>query len=355
MNEQFAVIHFGGAAGERLNKKGIYTENYYMDTLLSTLKTVSLLLVYIAIGFILGKKSIVGEKASKTLAALLTYVIMPLYSVNTLSKSVTIDKISLYGGLFLAGIVIMAVSLALCIPLSKLFVKKGYSRNIYKYLLFTPNLGYFGYPLVQAVFGDTALAMYMIFTLPINIGISTYGYMILTDTSKEDVSEKSSQKSVSRKDTIKRLFSAPMIGTFVGISIGLVPIELPEIVYDFLAPASDCMRAVAMILTGLVLSELTIKSLFSSKKAYIIGVVRLVIYPIVFGGAAYLFYMMGLSQEVFIFTVCLTALPAGMNVVVFPEAIGMSGKEGAQACFISYIMVVVTLPLVLAALTALIG
>lgn len=326
-----------------------------METFLSTLKTVALLLFYIAIGFFLGKKKIVGEKASKTLAALLTYVIMPLYSVRTLSKTVTIDKIALYGELFLAGIVIMAICIALCIPLSKLFVKKGYSRNIYKYLLYTPNLGYFGYPLVQAVFGDAYLAMYMIFTLPTSIGINTFGYMILTDKSGETDAEGNALQGVPRgKDTLKRLFSAPMIGTFVGIAIGLMPIELPELVYDFLSPASDCMRAVAMILTGIVLSELTLKSLFSSKKAYAISVVRLVIYPVAFGGLAFLLYTLGVSEEIFIFTVCLTALPAGMNVVVFPEAIGMSGKEGAQACFISYIMVLATLPLTLLALYALI-
>lgn len=326
-----------------------------MDTFLSTLKTVALLLFYIAIGFFLGKKKIVGEKASKTLASLLTYVIMPLYLVNNLSKTVTVDKISLYGELFLAGIVMAGISLALCVPLSKLFVKKGYSRNIYKYLLFTPNLGYFGYPLVQALFGDNALAMYMIFTLPTSIGINTFGYMILTDKSEEECGDENSTVNAShKKDFVKRLFSAPMIGTFLGITIGLLPITLPDLVYDFLSPASDCMRAIAMILTGIVLSGLSFRLLFTSEKAYYIGVVRLIVYPVIFGGITYLLYLCGLSKEIFVFTVCLTALPAGMNVVVFPEAIGMSGKEGAQACFISYLMVIVTLPLVFAALTALI-
>lgn len=320
--------------------------------LIETIKTVALLVFYIAIGFLLGKKKIVGEKASKTLAAILTWVIMPFYSVATLSKSVTIDKIGEYGELFLAGIAMMAVCLALCIPLSKFFEKKGYVRNIYKYLLFTPNLGYFGYPLVEAVFGTEMLAMYMIFTLPTSIGINTYGYMILTDKNA-DASAEGENKS-NGKDLLKRVFSAPMIGTFVGIALGLLPITLPEVVYEFLSPAQSCMRAIAMLLTGIVLSELSFKTLFTSKKAYAVGVVRLIIYPIFFGSITYLLYKLGLSKEIFVLTVCLTALPAGMNVVVFPESIGMSGKEGAQACFISYLMVLITLPLVFLAMSALV-
>ena len=145
-----------------------------------------------------------------------------------------------------------------------------------------------------------------------------------------------------------------MIGTFLGIAIGLLPIELPAVAYEFLSPASDCMAAIAMLLAGLVLSQLSARNIFTSKKAYYIGLLRLVIYPIAFGGIAYLLYTAGLSKEIFICTVCLTALPAGMNVVVFPEAIGISGKEGAQACFISYLMVIATLPLTFLALAALI-
>lgn len=328
------------------------------ETLFATLKTVALLLFYMTIGYIVGKKKIAGEKAAKTLAAILTFVIMPFYSVFNLSRTVTVDKISLYLELFIGGVAVSAISLIVSFPLSKLFYKKGYSRNIYLYLLLVPNLGYFGYPLVQAVFGDEMLVMYMIFTFPLSVLINTFGYMILTDKNADADAADGATETVSaserRKDMIKRLFSVPMIATFVGLAIGLLPIELPNIAYEFLQPAADCMRAVAMLLAGLVLSQLTVKAMFTSEKSYFISVFRLILLPLIFGGLAYLGYRLGLSKEIFIFTVCLTALPAGLNVVVFPEAIGMSGKEGAQACFISYIGAVVTLPLILAAVIALI-
>ena len=325
-----------------------------METFLLTVKVVAVLLFYMAIGFIVGKKKWVGKGAAKTLAFLLTFVIMPLYSVANLSKNVSIEKISFYIELFLAGIVFMAVSLALCIPLSKLFAKKGYSRNIYKYLIFTSNMGYFGYPLVQEIYGDVMLSMYMIFVLPLSLVISTYGYLILTDTSEAIAAEQGMlSKDQRKKDLLKRVFSVPIVATFISIAIGLLPIELPEIFYDFLSPASECMRAIAMILAGLVLSEMSVKTLFSSKKAYFLCVLRLIVYPIVFGGIAYAVCLAGLPKEIFIFTVCVAAMPAGLNVVVYPEAVGLSGQEGAQACFISYLMVVITLPLVFLAMSAL--
>lgn len=326
--------------------------------IVGTVKTVALLVFYIAIGFLLGKKKIVGENAGKTLAAILTWVVMPFYSVVTLSKNVTVEKIGTYGELFLVGIAVAAVSLAICIPLSGLFVKKGYVRNIYKYMFFAPNLGYFGYPLVESVFGGEMLAMYMIFTLPTSVAICTYGYMILTDKNADKIADGvavAEEAPASRSDFIKRIFGPPMIGTFVGLALGLLSVSLPEVVYEFLSPAKVCMEALAMLLMGIVLSELNFKTLFSSKKAYVFGLIRLLIYPAVFGGITYIMYLFGVSREIFILTVSLTALPAGMNVVVYPESIGLSGREGAQACFISYLMVIATLPLVFAVLSALAG
>ena len=322
------------------------------NTFIEIFKIVALLNFYIAIGFLLGKKKIIGENAGKTLASILTWVVMPFYSVYSMSKGVTIDKIGEYGRVFLAGVVIAAVCMVLCIPLSKLFVKSGYARNIYKYLLYSPNLGYFGFPLVEAAFGAETLATYIIFTFPMSLGINTFGYLILTDKSANGVQGKDTD---DKSELLKRIFSPPMIGTFVGVAVAFLPITLPETVYDFLSPAKDCMRALAMLLTGIVLSKLNVKTLFTSKKTYVVGVVRLIVYPVVFGGVTYLLYLLGLDKEIFILTVCLMALPAGMNVVVFPESIGMDGREGAQACFISYLMVMVTLPFVFFAISALVG
>ena len=39
------------------------------------------------------------------------------------------------------------------------------------------NSGYFGYPVIDGVFGGGTLANYMVFNLPINIACNSYGYM----------------------------------------------------------------------------------------------------------------------------------------------------------------------------------
>jgi len=248
--------------------------------------------------------------------------------------------------------------------------KKCYVRNIYTYVLAFSNNGYFGCPLIAAVFGAEMLAHFIIFCLPANLVIYTYGYYILTNDPAEKLSEsavcaaesektedcgtQNEIKSAKKGNKLSFLYSPPMIGTYVGLILGLLPFDTPQAFYDFLTPAADCMSASAMLLVGCVLAGVPFSKLLKSAKPYALSAIRLLLLPIIFGAAGYFLYKVcGTDKEVFIFFTVLSALPAGMNAVVFPESVGKDGTQGAIACFISYVLCLVTIPAVVAVMNAL--
>ncbi len=311
---------------------------------LITLKQVAILLFYILLGFSLCKAKIIGKEGSKILSKLLVYVFSPAYSLCNLSSSISIEKIVEYAVSIACGIVVVLLAILFGIIVSRLFSKDKLERNIYKYVLAFGNLGYFGYPLISAVFGADVLATFMLFCVPINIGISTYGYFVLTQT--EDKTDECVDNVAKKRDLIKRIFSVPMIFTVIGIILGLLPINMPTLFYDVLTPAGNCMSVSAMILSGIVLASCTVKELFCSVKSYFAGGVRLIICPLIFGGLAFILYrFVGLSADIFICITACSCLPAGMNAIVYPESVGLSGKSGAKVCFISYILALATIPL----------
>ena len=78
--------------------------------------------------------------------------------------------------------------------------------------------------------------------------------------------------------------------------------------------------------------------------------------PLVLGGLAYLLYAtISLDKAVVVAIFCMVSLPCGMNVVVYPESVGLDSTEGARACFVSYIMAIVTVPIVFTILDMLVG
>ncbi len=307
-----------------------------------TLKQVSILIGYILLGYILCRSKVIGKDASKPLSKLLIYVFSPAYSIPSLIRGLDIAYIVDYIVILAAGIAACLIGIGIARLLSALFASEGFERNIYKYMFAFANLGYFGYPLVRGVFGDEMLALFMLFALPINVGINSYGYYILTYDAN---AEAETDRRTLILQRIKRVFSFPFFTNVIGIVLGLLPITYPEILFDVLSPAGGCYSVSAMLIAGISLSSYSLKELFTSWKPYLAGAVRLILIPLILGGVAFAACkLFSLDDTVLISTLAFAALPAGMNVVVFPEFAGKDGSTGAKSCFVSYIMALLTIP-----------
>ena len=228
------------------------------------------------------------------------------------------------------------------ILLTKLFTKDKNEKGMYKYIFAFSNYGYFGYPLIEAIFGQETLVLFMIFAIPTQIIVSSYGYYILTD--RDDV------EKTRKKNFFSSFFSPPMVSTIIGLIIGLLPISLPQIVIDFVKPASACYSFLPMILVGVVLGNSKLSVLFTSLKSYIVGIIRLVVMPALFGGLLYLLHILGVSSNIILSVFVMECLPCGLNVVVFPESVGADSTNAARVCFISYVMGLITIPIAFALL-----
>lgn len=311
---------------------------------LVTLRQVVSLLIYVFVGYLLGKKKIVSSGISVGMSKLLVYVFSPAYLIISLSGDVSADNLLNYAMLMCAGAGVLVAVFALACAFARMFSAGGFDYNIYKYIFMFTNIGYFGYPLVRMVFGEEMLVKYIFFNMAFNFMINTYGYFIATKS--ENAGEEQAER-VKRIDIRGVLFSPLTISMVIGITLGLLPVTIPQFFYDLMQPAADCMSATAMIVIGLVLSRYPFKDLLLFKKAYFVAAVRLIAIPLVIGSVTYLLYrLINFDSTVFILIVCSLCLPAGMNVVVFPESAGLDGSLGAKASFLSYVVCSVTIPLI---------
>ena len=315
---------------------------------LSTLQQVAILLIFILIGYFLRKKEVINDSGKKVLAGLLVNLFAPAYSISSLSQQLSISQIAKYGVYFLSGTALTLFLIFLALPFAKALGKDKLYRNILKYAFAFGNIGYFGYPVVGAVFGEPTKALMILFCIPMSVGINTYGYTVLTER-VDALSEQLSQRR-SLKTKLRFLYSAPFVGMMIGVFIGLMPITLPKFFISLFDLAGSCQSATAMLLTGAVLAGVPFLKLFTSVKPYIIGIIRLLVLPVIVGGLLYLVHIFGvkgeLFQTVFRLSVIVSAMPVGMNTVVYPESCGMDSTEGAKSCFISYVLALGALPLV---------
>jgi len=306
-----------------------------MDVLILTLQQFAVLFFFIIVGYVLNRCGILKEVRS--LSTVLMWVFIPALVFNVFYKNFTLANLKQALPFALAGLVLLGILIAVSYPLVRRF-KDRIDRNTYWYSLIVTNMSYVGFPLVENVFPEYYL-WFMVFIIAFQIYIFTVGVTMF--------------KPVKEKASLKGLLSPIMIALAVGIVCGLsfdaIGITLPKPVDNIITSAAGCMSPVAMLITGFTLAKTPLSKVFTNLSVYLFTFFRLILFPAVFGGIAYLLHLwVGLPIEIVKIIIIYLSLPMGINSVVFAEASGADGTVGAQCAFISHALCVATLPFIFA-------
>lgn len=293
----------------------------------STLTQVLSLFIIIIVGYILYKTNAVPKNTDKVLSRLLSLVMLPALCFKTLITNLTVDVISYKWSFLVFGLAGVSFSYIAAILLSKFFAKDRYNRHIYTYSFTVANLGYMGYTLIDSVFGSEMLANMLIFAVPFNVFIYTIGYSTLTG---------------HEKITLKSLVNPVCIALLVGAIIGLLGLHMPAFVIDVADALGNCMGPTAMLVTGFVVAQYNPLKLLKNGRVLIASILRLLVIPTVI---VLLFKLCGASKEIIIVTLGSTAMPLGLNTVVFPASCGKDTTTGASMALVSNILGVITIPI----------
>lgn len=306
-------------------------------------KTV-IMMALMAIGYFFGRKGIVSENAGRDLAVITTKFFLPAYLFHTLAKNIAPDALAENAVYLARGTAFLALIMLVSFGISRLVPGDRLTKLMTYYMLSFPNIAYFGYPIIQAAYGDVALTQFIIFALPSVIVLNTYGTYILT--------AKRSNAALNTRFSAKNLRSLPfelLIGVALGMLVGLVQIPLPAAVSGIFEFAAQGMSPLSMVLAGVILSRQPLSRLFRLPHAYLACTLKIFILPAIIGAVAYL---LGLRGHHLIFPVAMTCLPVGMNVVVLSRPEHEDYTTTAVVCFISYIFGLIGIPTVIALASA---
>ncbi len=305
-----------------------------MNVFISTLNQIVFLFGFIIIGYILVKCKVLSENSSSVLSKLENTVFIPALVMSTFIENFTIEKISASWKLLVISFLLAFVAIPIAILTSKLVTKDKYIQKIYTYGLSFSNFGFMGNAVVSTVFPDVFFE-YLIFTLPLWVLIYVWGVprLLIMDTAKKQ----------TFKDSLKSFVNPMFIALIIGIVIGFIRIPLPRWIVSIIDVSGDCMSPIAMILTGIVVSSVSLKETFKNIKIYIVSIIRLIIIPLIFILIVPLFKM---SETAYICALCSLAMPLGLNTIVIPSAYGKDTSVAAGMTVISHLLAVITIPII---------
>ena len=310
------------------------------EVFLLTLDNVGSLLIYISVGYLLRRKNLLPENAGKILSLLCVMIFTPAYYILNISKSMRLDVLLENTKLVGWGIGFIIVAIILGKVLAKPLSRTPMENSSLTYAFTFPNYGYFGYPVIEGVFGQAALGNFMIFAIPTSLMCSSYGYM---------------QFRQNERFRIVNMLKTPLVvSLIIGIVVGLTGIKLPGIVTGVLTGAKNCMSPCSMLLGGFMLGKFPLKDLLKGWRPYIYSAVRLIGIPVIFGA---ILLLVGMEGRYLMMPLLVAGIPLGLNLVVYPESQGFEkqSSDNAKLCFVSYLLALLVLPITYAVLTHLVG
>ena len=305
-----------------------------MSVFFSTLNQMGFLALLIVIGYLLARFRVVDESAVKTLSKLENNVFIPALVLGTFMTNFTIEYIETAGRFILCGLIVVMASIGVAIVISRLCSKDAYIRNIFTYGLAFSNFGFMGNAVVSAIFPDVFLD-YLIFLLPFWFFIFLWGVPALLIPKQEG------EKTV--KSRLKPLANPMFIAVIVGIIIGLAKIPTPAFIQTSVKTLGDCMSPIAMLLTGMTIAQMNLKTVLKNGSIYVISVIRLVAMPL---ATIAVLYFLPIPYPIALCAVCAMAMPLGLNTVVIPGGYGKDTSVAAGMALVSHLLSCITIPLV---------
>jgi len=286
-----------------------------------------LLILFIGIGFLLGRKGIADSRHTQLLSCLETYVFLPANVLKSFSANFTPAYLGQRYSYILVSLCLLLFLYSVSRPLSLRLSADAYQQKVLHYSFVSANYAYMGYALTAGVFGELALLNMIVFALPLSFFAPTIGFCLLTNA----------------PISLKKLINPPSVALVVGAFLGLTGLGLPGVLKTFTEKAAGCMAPISMLLTGLVLSEYRLRDLLRGRLVYIVTAFRLLLIPCAMGGLLKLLKL----EEMILPALMLTAMPCGLNTIVLPRLVGEDCRLGSSLVFVSTLLCCVTIPLCL--------
>lgn len=241
---------------------------------LTSLESIVPIIALIVLGYFLQVKGWFHNDFGNDLSKLIMNVAMPVSIFVSVLKYLTLEKlISLSGGLIYTFVAFALGYIVAFLSVKVLKVAPGRRGTVINTFV-NANTIFIGLPLNIALFGDNALAYFLIYYITNTISTWTLGVFLMTSDSKDG------KKKQGSKFNWKKLLPAPLLGFIVSVVFLVINIPLPSYVSSTLSYIGGLTTPLSLIYIGIVLAKAGIKTIHFDKDSVLALVGRFVIAPL---------------------------------------------------------------------------
>ena len=293
------------------------------------LQQMGILFVYMMIGYVACKKEYFDQEFGKKLSWLVVNVANPMLAISAVvNNEEQIAKKDFYVTVLLA-ICFYAFFLILARILPRLIGVQKSDIGVYKMMTTFNNIGFMGFPVIAAAYGNGALIYAVPFSIMFNIHCYTWGIQTLCGGGE--------------KGNWKRIINIGTISGIISIVLFFMQIPVPKMICSLSAGLSNLTGPLSMLVIGISIAAMELKDLFTDVKLLKFALIKLLAVPV----AAMLLVCQVIDNrlicEVFL---VMMATPAASMCAMLSQQYGGDYELAAKGVALTTILSVVTMPIV---------
>lgn len=294
------------------------------------LEQVKLFAVYLAIGVLLVKTSVMNSASLEAISRYVMRLALPLLIFTNAVHGVT--RQSLYQALPVLGCAVLVYLLLflLSLPLAKVFRLQGNRKNVYRALGMFGNIGFMGIPILTSLFAENGMIYIGVVTIIDQLLLWTLGVRLTSGTEKGRV-------PFNRK----KLLNPAVISIILAVFFVCAGWQLPQFLNTALTSVGSSATSLALIYLGGIFACMNLGSFLRLPEFYGLVVVKMLAFPVLI---YILLKSLPLNSEICTTMALLAGMPSMSSLVMMAKENGPEGDYAAGGVFLTTIFSLATLP-----------
>lgn len=287
------------------------------------------LFLVIAMGYWLRRTGTIDDTFYDRLSSFVVNVTMPLMilgSVLESGTSVSLDTASVTWAcvILLGGLPVTAWIITMLLP-----IKKD-RKNLYRFMIIYPNIGFMGFPMLRSIFGDQSILGAAVINMCSNVSIFTLGRMVMSGgTEKGGFS-------------ISNMMTPGVLASLAAVFCYLVKLPCPAPITSALNLVGGMTTPLAMLLIGAVLAKIPAKEILVDVPAWLFAILFQLLIP----AALYPLMRLTVTDDLLRgVTLVIAAMPVANCAVLFASEYHQDDIFAAKCLFTTTVISIVTIPL----------
>lgn len=281
------------------------------------------------IGYICRKVGVFQETTGKMISGIVINIGNPALIIASGMNPETLEN---KGALLLTlgvALIFFAIMFVIAELLPRLLRADREDYGAYQVMTIFSNIGFMGYPLLDAIYGSEAVIHAAIFNLLYSVLIYTYGIRKMKAGGQRE------------KMNWKQLLNVGVISCLIAVVLYITDLPVPMIFEDTATRIGAITGPLSMLVIGDSLAQIRLKDLFTDVRLLIFSVVKLLFLP-----ALLLWGLKFFITDPMFRGVCLvmTATPVGSMTVMLAQQYDGDYRLTSRGVALTTILSVVTMP-----------